>query len=64
MYLLLDVALQLFQIPLPPIIAMSAQPRTIFQMMVFLATGMVMISASRKYRFKLFNMEFSTLHTL
>jgi signal transduction histidine kinase len=64
LFLLRSIAVQLCGNPVPPMITNSEPSKAIFHMMLFLATGMVMISASRKYRFKLFNMEFSTLHTL
>lgn len=63
-HFLLDIALGLSEIPLPPVITNSEPSKFIFHTMAFLAMGMVMISASRKYRFTLFNIEFSTLHTL
>ena len=63
-HLLRDLALQLSGTPLPQMISNSEQSEAIFHLMLFLATVMVMISASRKYRFTLFNIEFSTLHTL
>ncbi|WP_432815626.1 sensor histidine kinase [Sphingorhabdus sp.] len=64
MFLLRSLAVQLSGTPLLPIIALSELSEAISQLMMLIAMGMVMISASRKYRLKLFSIEFSSLHTL
>jgi len=63
-FLLRYLVVQLSGAPLPPIIAGSKLSEAISQVMLLLAMGMVMISASRKYRLKLFSIQFSSLHTL
>jgi signal transduction histidine kinase len=63
-FLLSSLAVQLAGTSPPPTIASSELSDAISQLMVLLAMGMVMISASRKYRLKLFSIEFSSLHTL
>jgi signal transduction histidine kinase len=64
MFLLRSLAVQLSGTSLLPIIALSELSEAISQLMMLIAMGMVMISASRKYRLKLFSIEFSSLHTL
>jgi signal transduction histidine kinase len=64
MFLLRSLAVQLSGTSLPPIIALSDLSEAISQLMILLAMGMVMISASRNYRLKLFSIEFSSPHTL
>jgi|688.fasta_scaffold43344_2 signal transduction histidine kinase len=63
-FLLRSLALQLAGPSPPPTIAPSEVSEAISQLMMLLAMGMVMISASRKYRLKLFNIEFLSLRTL
>jgi hypothetical protein len=53
MFLLRSLAVQLSGTSLPPIIALSDLSEAISQLMILLAMGMVMISASRNYRLKL-----------
>jgi signal transduction histidine kinase len=64
MLLLRYLVVQLSGAPLPPIIAGSELSEAISQLMLLIAMGMVMISASRQYRLKIFSTEFSSLHTL
>lgn len=64
LFLLRYLVAQLSGAPSPPIIAGSELSAAISQLMLLIAMGMVMISASRKYRFKLFSIQFSSLHTL
>jgi len=64
MFLLSSLAVQLSGTSPPSTIALSELSDAISQLTVLLAMGMVMISASRKYRLKLFSIEFSSLHTL